>query len=139
MDKSEAKGKALAVYDEWNDVAWVMPKGTSYYYECQSVIEDAFEIGFAAGQEHLINEKLRGRLNEAIKALDKQDSAAVKFKIANRGSTESGEYDIGAYLLCPVCNNCVGDYETDGLFFKFCPECRQKLLFEVGLLILEGG
>jgi len=37
--------KALNMFDEWNDVTGCFPKGTSYYYEIQSVIEDAVKIG----------------------------------------------------------------------------------------------
>ena len=32
-------------FDKWNDVAGVIPKGNTYYYEIQGVIEDAVKIG----------------------------------------------------------------------------------------------
>lgn len=37
--------KALNNFDTWNDSTGCFTKGTSYYYECQSVIEDAVKIG----------------------------------------------------------------------------------------------
>lgn len=37
--------QALNNFDKWNEVTGVMPKGTTYYYECQSCIEDAVRIG----------------------------------------------------------------------------------------------
>lgn len=32
---------AVAAFEEWNEVTGVLPKGTGYYYECQSLFEDA--------------------------------------------------------------------------------------------------
>jgi len=37
--------QALNVFDNWNDTTGAIPKGTSWYYECQSCIEDAVKIG----------------------------------------------------------------------------------------------
>ena len=37
--------QALNDFDEWNDVACVVVKGSGYYYELQAVIEDAVRIG----------------------------------------------------------------------------------------------
>jgi hypothetical protein len=42
-----AKRYALNLFDKWNDVTDFPTKHTSYYYEIQSLIEDAAEIGFA--------------------------------------------------------------------------------------------
>lgn len=36
---------ALNKFDEWNNVTGYFPKCTGYYYEIQSVIEDAVKIG----------------------------------------------------------------------------------------------
>lgn len=33
-------------FDEWNDVTRLIPKFSGYYYEIQSVIEDAVHCGF---------------------------------------------------------------------------------------------
>lgn len=37
--------KAQIMFDEWNDVTGVPVKGTSWYYEILSLIEDAVKIG----------------------------------------------------------------------------------------------
>ena len=37
--------KALNELDEWNDVTGAIQKGSSWYYELQSVVEDAVKIG----------------------------------------------------------------------------------------------
>lgn len=40
-----AKRRALNIFDKWNDITGFVPKFTGYYYELQSVIEDAVECG----------------------------------------------------------------------------------------------
>jgi len=40
-----AKRRALNLFDKWNDCTGLVPKFTGYYYELQSVIEDAVECG----------------------------------------------------------------------------------------------
>lgn len=52
-----AKRRALNKLDEWNDVAGVVAKHSGYYYELQSVIEDAVECGAqaACGVEELLS------------------------------------------------------------------------------------
>lgn len=42
---SDAKRWALDRFDEWVDITGVVSRGEGYYYELQSVIEDAVEIG----------------------------------------------------------------------------------------------
>ena len=37
--------RALNLFDKWNDVTGFVPKHTGYYYELQSVIEDAVHCG----------------------------------------------------------------------------------------------
>ncbi len=37
--------KALDNFDNWNDYTGVFYKGESYWYEIQSVVEDAVKIG----------------------------------------------------------------------------------------------
>ena len=37
--------RALNMFDKWNDVTGCFDKGTGYYYEIQSIIEDAVNIG----------------------------------------------------------------------------------------------
>jgi hypothetical protein len=41
----DAERKALNEFDKWNDVTGAISKGSSWYYELQSVIEDAVHIG----------------------------------------------------------------------------------------------
>lgn len=48
MNKGElnyAIRQALNNFDKWNDVTGAFIKGTSYYYEIQSIIEDSVKIG----------------------------------------------------------------------------------------------
>ncbi len=40
-----AKRRALNLFDKWNDCTGFVPKFSGYYYELQSVIEDAVECG----------------------------------------------------------------------------------------------
>lgn len=42
---ADAERKALNEFDKWNTVTGITTEGTSYYYELQSVIEDAVHIG----------------------------------------------------------------------------------------------
>jgi hypothetical protein len=37
--------QALNNMDKWNDVTGCFPNGTGYYYEMQSIVEDAVKIG----------------------------------------------------------------------------------------------
>ncbi|MEK7578764.1 MAG: hypothetical protein AAB456_03565 [Patescibacteria group bacterium] len=49
--------RALNIFDKWNDATGVFQKHTGYYYEIQSVIEDAVHCG---AQEALgIHKKLK--------------------------------------------------------------------------------
>jgi hypothetical protein len=43
IDKAERL--ALNEFDKWNDITGFVSEHTSYYYEIQSVIEDAVHIG----------------------------------------------------------------------------------------------
>jgi hypothetical protein len=45
----DAKIRALTIFDQWNDVTGAVAKNTGWYYELQSVIEDAVECGVQAG------------------------------------------------------------------------------------------
>ena len=48
MNKGEIESairRALNIFDEWVDVTGVVQKHTSYYYEMQSIIEDAVHCG----------------------------------------------------------------------------------------------
>jgi hypothetical protein len=40
--------RALNIFDIWNDVTGFVEKNTGYYYEIQSVIEDAVHCGAQA-------------------------------------------------------------------------------------------
>ncbi len=40
-----AKRKALELFDHWVDVTGFVTRHTGYYYELESIIEDAVEIG----------------------------------------------------------------------------------------------
>lgn len=45
----DAKIRALAIFDQWNNVTGAIEKNTGWYYELQSVIEDAVDCGVQAG------------------------------------------------------------------------------------------
>lgn len=47
----------------------------------------------------------------------------------NHGMNVSGDYDIEYNMYCPNCNDVVGDYEYDDLWFTYCPKCGQKLKY----------
>lgn len=66
-------------------------------------------------------------MNIAIKALEKQIPKKPITETVNRGISVSGEYDIDFNYLCPNCNTVVGDYETNDVFYEFCPDCGQAL------------
>jgi len=51
MTKGEldnAKRRALNLFDAWNEVTGFVDEHSSYYYEMQSVVEDAVECGAQA-------------------------------------------------------------------------------------------
>ena len=60
-------------------------------------------------------------------AVKKQIPKKPITETVNRGISVSGEYDIDFNYLCPNCNTVVGDYETNDVFYEFCPECGQAL------------
>ena len=66
-------------------------------------------------------------LETAKSALEKQIPQKPITETVNRGISVSGEYDIDFNYLCPNCNTVVGDYETNDVFYKFCPDCGQAL------------
>lgn len=49
----------------------------------------------------------------------------------NNGIDINGESDCENNMHCPNCNEVVGDYEWNELFYKYCPECGQKLKYTV--------
>lgn len=63
----------------------------------------------------------------AIEALEKQISKEVDTDTINKGIGISGEYDIEPNMLCPNCKAVVGNYESEELYFDYCPTCGQKL------------
>ena len=50
--------RALNIFDKWNDVTGAIPKYSPYYWELQSVIEDAVHCGIQGAIG--INKKLNG-------------------------------------------------------------------------------
>lgn len=56
--------RALNIFDKWNDVTGFVPKHTGYYYELQSVIEDAVHCG--AQQALGIDEKLDSEIDDDV-------------------------------------------------------------------------
>lgn len=45
---SDAKRRALNIFDNWNQVTGAIPHGCSTYYEMQSILEDAVHCGAQA-------------------------------------------------------------------------------------------
>lgn len=46
---SFVKYDAIDIFDQWNDTTGAFPKGTSWYYEAQGVIEEVAAMAFGAG------------------------------------------------------------------------------------------
>ena len=61
------------------------------------------------------------------KALEKQIPKKPDTETINRGIDVSGEYDIDSNYICPFCKSVVGDYESEDIWYKHCPECGQAL------------
>lgn len=61
------------------------------------------------------------------KALEKQIPKKPDTENINRGIDVSGEYDIDSNYICPSCKSVVGDYESEDIWYKHCPECAQAL------------
>lgn len=62
--------RALNIFDEWNDVTGLIPKHSGYYYEIQSVIEDAVHCGF---QQALDDPKpLANEIKEELKNIESE-------------------------------------------------------------------
>ena len=53
---------AKNIFDAWNDVTGALVKGTSWYYELESVIEDIVKLSFGAGV--LYREEAEEKLKE---------------------------------------------------------------------------
>ena len=53
---------AETIFDAWNDVTDAVPKGISWYYELQSVIQDIVKLSFGAGV--LYREEAEAKLKE---------------------------------------------------------------------------
>lgn len=64
-----------------------------------------------------------------IEALKKQIPKEVDTDTIDRGVGISGEYDIDFNMLCPNCKEVVGEYESNELYYKYCPNCGQKLKY----------
>jgi hypothetical protein len=50
----DAERRALNLFDKWNDVTGFVQKNTGYYYELQSVIEDAVHCGAQAATGDIV-------------------------------------------------------------------------------------
>ena len=46
---SFVKYDAVDIFDQWNDTTGALDKGTSWYYEIQSIIEEVAAMAFGAG------------------------------------------------------------------------------------------
>jgi hypothetical protein len=94
------------------------------YQEANALVDDFSFVykGKSISKEALIE------CREVIhKALEKKIPKKPTTETINRGISVSGEYDIDFNYLCPNCNTIVGDYETDEVFYKFCPDCGQAI------------
>ena len=94
------------------------------YQEANALVDDFSFVykGKSISKEALIE------CREVIhKALEKQTQKKPITETVNRGISVSGEYDIDFNYLCPNCNTVVGDYETNDVFYEFCPDCGQAL------------
>lgn len=61
--------------------------------------------------------------------MNKEVEMDVLFQTIDRGINITGEYDIECNMICGVCNEVVGDYESETLWCNYCPNCGQKLKY----------
>lgn len=61
--------------------------------------------------------------------MERDIAKEVLLNCVNKGMDITGEYDIESNMHCPNCNQVVGDYEWGELWFKYCPECGQRLQY----------
>lgn len=66
-----AKRRALNIFDDWVNVTGVVGVGTGYYYELQSLIEDAVECGAqaACGAQEPLESEMKDMPPEAARVL----------------------------------------------------------------------
>lgn len=57
----KGRAKAHKVLEDWLKVTGIIPDGTSYQFEIESVVEDAYLWGYAAGK---LDGKKQGKANE---------------------------------------------------------------------------
>jgi len=75
----------------------------------------------------LIMEK--AELEQQITESRRRDAPSVcTEEVVNHGMNVSGEYDIDAYLLCPICGAAVGDAEYQELNGDYCHKCGQRIM-----------
>lgn len=82
MNKGEleyAIRMALNNFDQWVDATGAFAKGTSYYFECQGVIEDAVKIGSIVATFGIAGVK-KG-LEELSEVIKKEDEEINQFII----------------------------------------------------------
>lgn len=94
------------------------------YQEANALIDD---FSFVYKGKSIPREALVECREVIHKALEKQIPKKPIAETVNRGISVSGEYDIDFNYLCPNCNTVVGDYETNDVFYEFCPDCGQAL------------
>lgn len=94
------------------------------YQEANALVDD---FSFVYKGKSIPKEALIECREVIHKALEKQIPKKPTTETINRGISVSGEYDIDFNYLCPNCNTIVGDYETNDVFYKFCPDCGQAL------------
>lgn len=66
-------------------------------------------------------------LEMAIQALEYRTPKKPDTDTVNRGIDVSGEYDIEYNYVCPNCGVVVGNFETEDIWYDFCPNCGQAL------------
>ena len=90
----------------------------------QEALKDIIQSGIELGAGDYVDVEA---LKIAVKALKKQIPKKPDTENINRGIHVSGEYDIDSNYICPSCKSVVGDYESEDIWYKHCPECGQAL------------
>ena len=62
----DAERYALNEFDKWNDVAGAVQKDSGWYYELQSVIEDAVHIGIQMALKGDVSLNEDGEVNKNV-------------------------------------------------------------------------
>lgn len=120
-----------------NDKYWGVPYENRFVKELLIEIE---KLGFASRGVKMVDSimdigdskanNIQYNSVKIEKRLPERDiPKEVICKSINNGISITGEYDVEYNMYCPNCEDVVGDYEAGELYYKYCPECGQRLKY----------